>query len=496
MIFPSAPGRKLGTGDVLLAGLRMMLGAGLFAALGVATDEAGGWVLLSWGIAALVAACCATSALRLTNEETTLAEVLQTDNTHPKLLKNLAAWSLFCGQIMACCVLALTIATYLTPDSVELTAAGVVVIGVLANRVNWTDLLGTPKQTSGNPISGVHTAKLFDRRVTTHELGVTANRLIAFFVLLVLLLVVIASAMSRQVDLSKLSEGTGASWGIVTAAGLLFFAFAGYNRTADLRSKRPRFSIPWGTVAMIASAATIYILTSLALFASASPVNLASGNDPFVQAAHFGSFNRLSGIIRFCVVIACAGVLLPLLRSVSMSVAAVFGKSGTRKSSFPLARHSDVVSGVILLVLVLLVSVRAGLTFSAFCALIFGAALCTIALRLPKKPVKPPPEGTLDDRIREFQQLEPLPPSKRRLARRERIAQRTQSRAQIVAEIFVRVAALFGLIGCLILAFSLPPVPMVVAVGVVIVGTATITIVSSATVSSPPFEFSDEYENY
>ena len=390
---------------------------------------------------------------------------------------------------MACCVLALAIATYALPDAVKLGAAGTVILGVLANRVNWADLLGTPKQTSGTPESGVHTAKLFDRKATAHELGVTANRLIAWFVLLVLLLVVIASASSRQVDMSKLSEGTEASWGIVTAAGLLFFAFAGYARTADLRPKRQQFSLPWGTVGLIVAAVAIYILTSLALFASASPANLSVGDDTFVLAAHFGGFNRLSGIIRLCAVVACTGVLLPLLRSVSGSVAAAFGKSDTRKPfegpSFagspiaPIARQSDTTSGVLVLVLTLLVSLRAGLAFSAFCALTYGAVLCFLALRLPKKPVKPPPEGTLDDRFRKRNQLEPRLPSRRTLARRIKIAQRTQSRAQIVAEIFVRIAAVCGLLGSLILAFSLPPAPMLAALVVVVVGAAAIFVVSS-----------------
>ena len=479
-----------------------MLGAGLFASLGAAAAEAGSWVLLSWGIAALTAACCATSAVRLAEGKSTLAEALLPNSAanaqlrQPKLLRALATWSLFCGQTMACCVLALTIAAYAAPDAVELTAVGAVAAGVLANRVHWADLLGTPKQTSGTPAAGAHTAKLFDRKAVAHDLGVTANRLIAGFVLLVLMVVMVASASSRQADISKLSEGAEAGWGIVSAAGLLFFAFAGYARTADLRPKRPQFSIPWGTAGMIAVVFAVCILITLSLFASASPANLAVGDDPFVRAANFGGFNRLSGIIRFCVVIACAGVLLPLLRSVSASAAAAFDKSDALKSSAAppsgqeseldesdlpiLARHSDAASGAAVLVLVLLVSIRAGLAFAAFCALAHGAVLCFLALRLPKKPVKPQPEGTLDDRFRLRHQLEPRPPSKRTLARREKIAQRTQSRSQIVAETFVRIAAVCGLAGSLILAFSLPPAPMLTALVVVVVGAAAIRVVSSS----------------
>ena len=557
----TSPVRKLGTGDLLLAGMRVMLGAGLFAGLGAAADEAGGWVLLSWVIAALVAACCATSAVRLTGGEANLAEALRPNaarplneqprhpklqpKLHSRLLRALAAWSLFCGQIMACCVLALVIATHAAPDAVELTAVGVLAAAVLANRVNWAVLLGTPKKTSGTLTTGAHTAKLFDRKATAHELSVTANRLIAWFVLLVLLLVTVTSASSRQADISNLSEGADAGWGIVSAAGLLFFAFAGYARTADLRPKRPQFSIPWGTAGTIAAVFAVYILVTLSLFASSSPADLAVGDDPFVRAANFGGFNRLGGIIRLCVVIACAGVLLPLLRSVSGSVAAAFGKPEALKSSawlarepsaelapepsadpapessaelapkssaelapessaelapessaelapessaweeeqsppplYPFARHSDAAAGTVVLVLVLFMSIRAGLAFSAFCALAYGAVLCFLALRLPKKPIKPPPEGTLDDRFRERNQLEPRSPSKRTLARREKIAQRTQSRAQITAEVVVRIAAVCGLAGSLILAFSLPPAPMLAALGVVVVGAATVRVAS------------------
>ena len=62
---PSRLARRLGTADAVFIGLGAMVGAGIFAALGPASEAAGGGLLIGLALAAVVAACNATSSAQL-----------------------------------------------------------------------------------------------------------------------------------------------------------------------------------------------------------------------------------------------------------------------------------------------------------------------------------------------------------------------------------------------------------------------------------------------
>jgi len=495
--------------DLMAFGVRMMLGAGLFAALGIATSEAGTWVVLSWIIAAIVAACCATSSVRLaTNRQRNFPEVKITN--HP-FLGHLARWAGICGKVAASGVLILVIQQHLFPDS-DAWLAAVIAGGVLGAHLltttNLPNLFITDENDPARPVVTLEDNKLADadqsfpqtsgthtQAADTHLQAPDApsprlhntpgprpadipsivfNRFLVGFVLLVLTFVFFAAAASRQADLSNLSDGSSISWSIVPAAGLLFLTFGGYSWAAESsgRAKSSR-QIMWATAGTLLLATITAITISLALLASAPATTLASSNSPFVTAADIGGFNRLSGLIRLTVAVACLGVLMPLLKSIRRDLKqfSTLAHHKTSPTSKTVSKVGLGLMAVSQISLVLFVGTHTLLTFAVFCLLIVGSTECVRALGLPQKPYKPPKPDTLENRLRNYNQLPPRTPTKRQQARLEARLNRPYNKSQKNAEVVVRIAAVAGAAGCLLLAFSLPLTNVLIASGVLAAGT-------------------------
>src|SRR4051794_33566298 len=103
-----------------------MLGAGVFAAFGPAADAAGAGLLIGLALAAVVAACNATSSARLA------AVHPEAGGTYVYARRRLSAfwgfqagWSFVVGKMASCAAMALTFATYAAPGHVRL-------VGILA----------------------------------------------------------------------------------------------------------------------------------------------------------------------------------------------------------------------------------------------------------------------------------------------------------------------------------------------------------------------------
>lgn len=484
-----------------------MLGAGLFTALGVATSEAGSWVLLSWGIAGVVAACCATSSIRLSNHQLDQQQDGQErDYPEPKItnlppLKRLAHFASICSKIAACGVLVLTIHEYLFPDIGVWLAA---VIAVCLLLVNLLTSSGLPNAFLSDENATRKSAIRFGNQnpsAASNIPSIVFNRLLVAFILLVLAFIFMASSASRQADLSNVADGATASWGIVTAAGLLFFAFGGYSHTASFSSrvKSPKY-IMWATAGVILLASCVAIMVSLGLLSGTPAASLAASNSPFVVASDVGGFNRLSGLIRLTAFVACLSVLMPLLKSLQKDLARTTSRLWHSRQGNDLGNHEPattnqnphpdptpnnhkpdptpsnhkynlVIVAVCLIGLVLFVGIRPLLSFSVFCLLILGATECVRAFWLPKKPLRQPSQDTLENRIRIYNQLPPRTPTKRQQARLAANQTRLQSRSQAALEVIVRAVAATGIVGCLVLAFSLPLVNIIVAACVLAGGT-------------------------
>ena len=203
-----------------------MLGAGFFAVTGLATQEAGVLMLLSWVIAMAVAGCCATSALRLAAHHTnqghgSAANQLAKPIVTNPMLVSLTYWAGICAKTAAAGVLVLTIHAYMFPESGIWLAAALAVAALAVHWLLISDLPNIFLRDENDQLLNPAEVKLSDVP------GIVFNRFIAVFIFGVLLFVALAAISSRQIDPDYIVDNLNASWGIVPAAGLLFFRFRG-----------------------------------------------------------------------------------------------------------------------------------------------------------------------------------------------------------------------------------------------------------------------------
>src|SRR6185437_15656187 len=203
--------RRLGTGDAVVIGLGSMVGAGVFSAFAPAAAAAGSGLLIGLALAAGVAYCNAVASAQLAAQYPTSGGTYVYGRERlGEWWGFLAGWGFVVGKTASCAAMALTFATYALdgPRWLQRLVAFAAVL-VLAG-VNYHGI--------------------------TRTAGLT--RLLVAGSLLALLVFVLAVVTGEGTSLSKLGGvsalGEGGVHGTLQAAGLLFFAFAGYARVATL----------------------------------------------------------------------------------------------------------------------------------------------------------------------------------------------------------------------------------------------------------------------
>ncbi|WP_229795426.1 APC family permease, partial [Saccharothrix coeruleofusca] len=237
--------RRLGTGGAVTIGLGSMIGAGVFAAFAPAAEAAGSGLLAGLAIAAVVAYCNATSSARLAARYPASGGtyVYGRERLGP-FWGYLAGWGFVVGKTASCAAMALTVAAYALPDAGRPARAAVAVLAVLA--LTALNYFGVQK-------------------------SVAATRAIVAVVLVVLALVVVAALTGGRDDDLAWTPGTTSPLGVLQAAGLLFFAFAGYARIATLGEevRDPARTIPraipiaLGITLVVYAAVAVAVLTAL-----------------------------------------------------------------------------------------------------------------------------------------------------------------------------------------------------------------------------------------
>ena len=234
-----------------------MIGAGVFAVLAPAAAAAGSGLLLGLAAAALVAYCNATSSARLA------VRYPESGGTYVygrerlgEFWGYLAGWSFVVGKTASCAAMALTVGYYLWPGQAHVVA----VVAVLAlTAVNYV---------------GVQKSALL-------------TRVIVVAVLLVLAAVVVVSLTSHQADAARLNIGADAGVaGVLQAAGLLFFAFAGYARIATLGEEvvNPARTIPRAILVSLGIALAVYATVAVAVLAVLGADDTAAAAAPLADA--------------------------------------------------------------------------------------------------------------------------------------------------------------------------------------------------------------------
>lgn len=336
-----------------------MLGAGVFAAFGPAAAAAGSGMLISLLVAALVAYANATSSARLA------ARYPESGGTYVYGRERLGAvwgflagWGFVVGKTASCAAMALTLGAYAWPDQARPVAAAAVVVFTAVNYI------------------GAKTARLTR-------------------ILVALTLAALAAAVTGALTGPTTSPARLVDWfphgplGALQAAGLLFFAFAGYARIATLGEevREPARTIPRAIPLALGIVVAVYAVVGAVALAAVGPAALAASESPLATAA--GGGGGLTVVVQAGGALAAGGVLLSLLAGVGRTTLAMARdrelphRLAAVHPRYRVPHRAELVIGALVLVLVLVTDLRSAIGFSSFAVLVYYAIANASAITLP-----------------------------------------------------------------------------------------------------------------
>lgn len=360
--------RRLGLTDAVVIGLGSMIGAGVFAVFGPAARAAGPWLLAGLAIAALVAYCNAVASAQLA------AAYPTSGGTYVYGRERLgpwwgftAGWGFVIGKTASCAAMALTFATYAVPGP-EWLQRVIAVLGVLA-------------------LAGLN------YRGITKTAALT--RILVSITLACLAVLVVGIWLSPHTSLANIAAtgpaGSGSVYGVLQAAGLLFFAFAGYARIATMGEevRDPRTTIPRAIPLALGIAVVVYGLVGVAALAAVGSAGLAGSPAPLADAVRAVGAAELSPIVRLGGAVASLGALLALIAGIgrtSLAMARERDLPSWLAAVHPTHRvphHAELALAVVVSVLVLTTDLRGVIGFSSFGVLVYYAVANAAAFTQP-----------------------------------------------------------------------------------------------------------------
>jgi APA family basic amino acid/polyamine antiporter len=395
--------RRLGLFDAVVIGLGSMIGAGIFAALAPAAAAAGSGLLLGLAAAAVVAYCNATSSARLAARYPASGGtyVYGRERLGP-FWGYLAGWGFVVGKTASCAAMALTVGLYAWPQQAHAVAVAAVVALTAVNYV------------------GVQKSAWLTRAIVAVVLAVLAG-------------VVVACLSAPPADLGRLTVGGDATAaGVLQAAGLLFFAFAGYARIATLGEevRDPARTIPRAIPVALGITLAVYAIVAVAVLAVLGD-RLAGAAAPLADAVRAAGWEPLAPVVRIGAAVAALGSLLALILGVSRTTLAMARDRHLPRvltavhPRFQVPHHAELAVGAVVATVAAIADVRAAIGFSSFAVLVYYAIANASAWTLPAAEGRPP-----------------------------------------------RAIPVVGLAGCLVLAFALPLGSVIAGAAVLAVGAA------------------------
>jgi APA family basic amino acid/polyamine antiporter len=350
--------RRLGLTDAVVLGLGSMLGAGVFVVFGPATAAAGGaGMLVALVLAGLVAFANATSSARLA------ARYPESGGTYVygrerlgDLAGFVAGWGFVIGKTASCAAMALTIGSYLVP--------------------HWARLVGLAA------LAAVTAVNL--RGVSKTAQATRVLVAVTFLVLATVVVAGLADSRPSTVHIGHLSSAHG----VLTAAGLLFFAFAGYARVATLGEevRDPQRTIPRAIPLALALVLGTYLVVGGTALAVLGPDRLAASTAPLADVA--ARLPGLSWAVRVGAAVAVTGVLLALLAGVARTVLAMARRRdlpGALEAIHPRQRiphRAQILVALAAAALVALGDIRGAIGFSSCTILVYYAIANASAMTL------------------------------------------------------------------------------------------------------------------
>jgi APA family basic amino acid/polyamine antiporter len=337
-----------------MLGLGSMIGAGVFAVFAPAARAAGSALMLGLVVAAAVAYANAAASAQL-------AAVYPTSGgTYAYGRERLgewwgfaAGWSFVVGKIASCAAMALTFAVYAVP------APG-----------------------TGQRLAAIAAVIAL---TTVNYLGVTrtalATRILVVFTLLCLTVAVAAVWVRQPTPPPAGPLVVAGPYEVLQAAGLLFFAFAGYARIATLGEevRDPRRTIGTAILWALAVVVVVYLVVGWTVLTALGAERLAASPAPLSDAITTVGLGALSPVVQAGAAVASLGALLALLAGIGRTSLAMARNGDLPRPlsavhpRFATPHRAELVVGIVVTGLVATLDLRGAIGFSSFGVLVYYA---------------------------------------------------------------------------------------------------------------------------
>ena len=341
--------RRLHLGDAVVIGLGSMIGAGIFASFAPAAAAAGVGLLVGLVIAGFIAFCNATSSAQLA------AQYPTSGGTYVYGRERLgewpgffAGWSFVVGKTASSAAMAITFATYAVP------AAWVKPVAILAVAL----------LTIVNTLGITRTALLTRILVAVSLIALTVAVVIGF----------------THTAASAAQPGTPVSvYGVLQAAGFLFFAFAGYARVATMGEEvvDPARTIPRAITIALAITLVVYSLVAVSALHALGASGLASAAAPLSDVAATTGADWPGVVVRIGAATASLGALLAMIAGIGRTSLAMARNRDLPSwfaavhPRFHVPYRAELALGLIVCVLVAVTDLRGAIGFSSFGVLLY-----------------------------------------------------------------------------------------------------------------------------
>lgn len=360
--------RALSLPHAVLIGVGSMLGAGVFTVFGAAAREAGQALLLALALAAFVAFANATSSAQLAARYPTSggSYIFGREQLGP-WRGYLAGWCFLIGKTASSAAMALTAAVYLLPSHGGLTwgqRAGAAAIVAVIAAINYRGVQRTARATAVIVTIVVATLLVF---IISGWLTDPAPP------------VAVGPALAGAIGAAGLGP-----LGVLQAAGLFFFAFAGFARIATMGEEvtEPTKNIPRAILLALGTVLTLYVLLALTLLHTLGVERLSGANAPIARAATIigeqsAAFGWLPYVIAPVAGLAACGALLALMTGIGRTTLAMARHQDMPQSlaavhpKFGVPHRAELLLAAIVIVLVLTVDLRQAIGFSSFGVLLY-----------------------------------------------------------------------------------------------------------------------------
>ncbi|MDR5698268.1 APC family permease [Agromyces aerolatus] len=382
--------RRLTFGGAVAIGLASMIGAGVFSVFAPAAAAAGDLLLVGLAIAAFVAFANAGSTAQLAARYPESGGAYRYGRERlgewPGFL---AGWGFVIGKTASCAAMAMTAAAYLVPEAWQRPVAIAAVLVIVA-----VNLRGITR--------------------TSRAATVIVTIVLAVLVLVIVAGIVVAVIRSttgltfafvgdpgaglRTALLADAPTAEASAWGVLQAAGLIFFAFAGYARVATLGEEvvDPARTIPRAIQTSLGIVFAVYAAIAVVLLAALGSSALAASTAPLADTVALAGWGWAEPIVRAGAGLAALGALLALIAGIGRTGLAM---ARDRELPAPLAavhprfrvpHVAEATVGAAIVVLILVADLRGAIGFSSFGVLVYYLVANLAAVTQPRSERRVP----------------------------------------------------------------------------------------------------------